>query len=384
MKVNNVKRPERRFDTPLYATLGIQAYGDDNLYPQKLAWIVGASDSASACMDRYSSFIQGGGFADEALGKARLNAQGDTADDLLALVADDIARYRGFALHVNYDVMGRVAEVSYVPFENCRLCGEDGEGVIHHIALHPDWTGHLKRDGKTVRVEKANIDYLHVFNPDPAEVQRQIAEAGGIEAYKGQVLWVSDRGRQSYPVPRYDCIVPQMSTEEGLGNISYRNVRCNFQPFGMLVIKKAQDTTDEGGGRDNVRSIADALEGLQGDNNVGKIMSMEVEFDEDMPQFQSMQGNNYDKEYSVTNDNCEGKIYAAFGQEIFYRIRKGSLGFSTEIMSQAYEYYSTVTERERRMAERGFAAVLHGMGYADFSVKPLKYISAYGTPDTAR
>lgn len=381
MKVNSVKKPGRRFDTPLLSTLGIQAWGDDNLYPQKLAWIVGASDSASACMDRYASFIQGGGFADGAFGKAKLNGQGDTADDLLALVADDIARYRGFALHVNYDIMGRVSEVSHVPFENCRLCGEDERGMVSHIALHPDWTGHLKRGGKTVRVEKDNIDYLPVFNP--AEAQRQIVEAGGIEAYRGQVLWVSDRGRQAYPVPRYDCVVPQMSTEEGLGNISYRNVRCNFQPFGMFVTKKAQDTTDEGHDRDNA-SIADALENLQGDNNLGKIMSMEVEFDEEIPQFQSMQGNNYDKEYSVTNDNCEGKIYAAFGQEIFYRIRRGSLGFSTEIMAQAYEYYSTVTDRERRMAERGFAAVLAGRGIADFSIKPLRYISAYGTPDIAR
>jgi hypothetical protein len=80
--------------------------------------------------------------------------------------------------------------------------------------------------------------------------------------------------------------------------------------------------------------------------------------------------------------SCE-KIYAIFNQEVFYRIRNGSMGFSTEIISQAYEFYSTVTSKERRMIERAFDRIMPHfyapVATTDFTVRPLKYISENGT-----
>ena len=383
MNVNSVKIAEKRFESPSISNLGIQAWGANNLYPQEITNIIACSDSASSCIGRYISFIQGNGFKDIAFSETVLNRLNETADDLIQLISNDVANFYGLSIHVNYNVFGEISEIFHVPFENCRLCEENTDGIVTKIAVHPDWTGRLKRNGRLIRVSKENIDYINIFNPDKNIVQRQIELAGGIENYKGQILWVSNKGKQTYSLPKYDSVISQMSTEEGVGNIDYRNARCGFQPAAILITRKGQNTVtelDEG-----VRSSIDVgfeiqkrLSELQSDINTSKILHYEIENEEEEPKFIKMQSQNYDKEYTVTSEKCESKIYSAFGQEIFYRLKNGSIGFSSDMITQAYEYYSTITNNERRMIERSFDKIFKyfkpsAMQTSNFEIQPLKY-----------
>ncbi|MFR8224885.1 MAG: hypothetical protein ACLU9X_10515 [Alistipes shahii] len=79
-----------------------------------------------------------------------------------------------------------------------------------------------------------------VFNPSPDVVQLQIQAAGGIEFYKGQILYISRAGRNAYPLPLVDVVLTDMSTDEGLSNVNNRNVRNNFLTAGMLITKRGQ------------------------------------------------------------------------------------------------------------------------------------------------
>ena len=67
---------------------------------------------------------------------------------------------------------------------------------------------------------------IDVFNPIKEVIAAQIEAAGGIEFYKGQILWISGAGRNTYPVPKADRVSTELSTDEGLANVKYRNVRC--------------------------------------------------------------------------------------------------------------------------------------------------------------
>lgn len=380
MNIKTVKKAEKRVEYPSIASLGILAYGDSNLYPQEIKNLAGSSDSATSCLNRYTDFIEGWGFADVKFAETLLNKKGETADTLAALIAGDIANFSGFALHVNYNLLGKIVEIQHVPFENCRLCEPDENGEISKIAVHPDWTGKTKRAGKYLRVTRENIDYINIFNPE--NVLREIEECGGIAAYGGQILWVSAAGRQTYPVPRHDSIIPQMSAEEGLANIATLNTRNNFLPSGFLLVKKSVDTVhneQEGVQQEApAAGIGETIKQIKSDENTSSIAVLEFENDEDIPKFINIKGNNYDKDFTVTASTATEKIYAAFSQEVFYRIRSGSMGFSTEIMSQAYEYYSTVTSRERRMIERVFDKIMKfwaGGIFNGFTVKPMEYVS---------
>jgi hypothetical protein len=386
MNVKTVKKTEPRFDVPIISNLGIQSYGHNNLYPQEMLSIVAASESATACIDRYKSFIQGNGFKNIDFSETTLNTTGETADDILQLLASDMANFRGIALHINYNAWGQIVELTHVPFENCRLCEPDSNGYIGKIALHPDWTGRTKRAGKTLKVSRENIDYIDIFNPNKEIVSEQIKAAGGIENYKGQILWISEEGKQTYPKPVHDSIISHMSTEEGLGNISNRNTRNGFYPAGMLITKKGQDAAENESSNDDT-SIAHEINRAQSDINTGKIIHVEIEHDEETPKFEKIQGANYDKDFTVTTDTASRKIYAAFNQEIWHRIMNGSIGFSSEIMRDAYEYYSTVTGKERRMIERAFDKIFKHWHETinpsmDFTIQPLKFISSE-SPDNA-
>lgn len=385
MNVRKAKKPEQRVDISYVSRFRMQAYGRDNLYPQTLRAITGASGTAELCLARYQKFVEGYGFADEAFSALVLNQRGETADDVLHMVTQDLTRYGGFALHVNYNVLCQVTSVELIPFEQCRLEEADDRGHVAHILVHPDWTGKRTRAGKPLRVDEKNIDRLPIFDARPEVVARQIEQAGGIAAYKGQVLWYSMAGTDTYPTPIYDAVVTEISTDEGLGNIKYRNTRNNFLVSCMLVAKKGLPKIDEEGNEVEQSMItADELREFQGDENTGKILYVELENDEDEPKVVAFPSKSYDKDFTVTDQSTIERIYAQFHQELFYAIRMGKLGFSGTVMRDAYEYYAGEVTTEQRAVQRAFERVMEVFGagewaQTDMTLQPLKYLTTEDT-----
>lgn len=394
MNVKNTKKPDERIESQYWQRFKLQSYGRDNRYPQNILAIVGASGTAGLCLGRYEKFVEGFGFENESLSEYVVNRSGETMDDLLKHVADDLTRFGGLALHVNYNVLGQITEVSHIPFEQLRLEEVDDNGVVAHILHHEDWVGNKTRNGKKQSLSEKFITRFDVFNPDPSVVMAQIERAGGIDSYRGQVLWLSTAGAYTYPVPIYDAAVTEISTDEGLGNVKYRNVRNNFLVACMLVAKKGAPKVredDDGSPMYDTKGnpiyeerqmISDEdLKEFQGDTKGSKILYVELEDDEDMPEVKQFPVRNYDKEFTVTEASVTERIYAQFHQELFYAIRIGKLGFSGQTMTEAYEYYAGEVTTEQRFIERAFARVFQywfeesGL-FENFTIQPLKYISA--------
>lgn len=378
MNVKTVKKPESRVDTSYISTLNIQGYGLDNLYPQNLQRILGASGTASLCVERYAEFIEGNGFDDVVLAETALGRHGETADDLLSLIAQDVANFGGYALHVNYDVFCKVVEVQYVPFEACRLEEEDAEGFVGHVMVHPDWRGEKTRQGKALRIDRSTVKSFPIFNPKYEVVSAQIESVGGIENYQGQILWCSMDGKNVYPTPKYDAIITEMSTDEGLSNIKNRNVRNNFLVSCMLVTKKGVPRFDEDGNEVERSMIqGEDLKKFQGDTNGNKILLVEIENDEDKPEVVDFPAKNYDKDFTVTEESTVERIYAQFGQELFYAIRMGKLGFSGQVMADAYADYAGKVSKEQRFIQRGIKAVMdnwHEPLNVSYEIEQRKYM----------
>ena len=335
MNVQQVKQAAPRFDTTYHQRLNLQAWGNDNLYPQHLTRIAAASGTAELCLSRYCKFVEGNGFMDGLAGK-ELNEHGDTADDILHLIAQDLTRFGGFALHVNYNLLCEVVEVNHVPFEVCRLEECDDAGHVQHIVTHADWMGRKTRNGNRIAVDEQHVEHFNVFNPNPDAVREQIMMAGGIDRYNGQILWCSMAGKNIYPTPIYDAVISDMSTEEGLGNIKNRNARNNFLTSAMLITKRGVPKFDKDGNDISAPTITpEDLAAFQGDERVGKLLLVELENDEDKPEVVPFTANNYDKDFTATDESVIERIYAQFHQELFYAIRIGKLGFSGDVMADA-------------------------------------------------
>lgn len=387
MNVKTAKKPEPRIDISYLSKFKASSYGADNLYPQNISAIAASSGTAKVCLNRYVKFIEGNGFKNVGFAENIVNRNGDTPDSILHLLSKDVADFSGIALHVNYNLMGQIIEVQYVPFENCRLEEEDENGHVSHILIHPDWRGKKTRSGITIKVDSNNVDHIDIFNPKKEVVLSQIEKAGGIEYYKGQILWASMDGFFTYPLAIYDSVITEMSTDEGLSNIKNRNARNNFLMACMLVVKKGAPHVDENGNEVEVRMIeADDLKKFQGDTNGNKIMLVELENDEEKPEVVNFSVANYDKDFTVTENSTVERIYAAFGQELFYAIRIGKLGFSGQVMCDAYEYYAGQVTNEQRFIERAFDKVFRYWHKSintsmDFSIQPIKYINSNGASD---
>ena len=393
MNIKHTKKPEQRIDVKYLSSLGIKTYGADNLYPQDLHDIVSASPCGRTCLERRITYIEGNGLASQSLSDYVCNAGGETVDDVHSLLSADCGEYEGIAIHVNYNVAGNIVSLAAVPFDCCRLEEEDEDGVISHIIYHPDWRGKKTRNGKSVKVDKNSIEIFPVFNPDPEIVQAQIIAAGGIEFYKGQILYVSRAGRNRYPTPLYDTVLTDMSTDEGLSNVSNRNVRNNFLAGGILWVKRGQmrplppegaDVFENGqprpGHDDSFDEFIESIEALQGDTNACKIAVCEGETDEEKPELISFAPKNFDKDFESTKKSVIETIYAAFNQEMFARLRSGSIGFSGDLANDVKREYCEQVTKYQRMLSRVYNTIFSHWepddavpftGPGDVAVEPL-------------
>jgi hypothetical protein len=347
------------------------------------------SPTGSGCVERYQTFIEGNGLRNKDFSEYVCNRRGETIDDIFSLIAKDLAYYHGFALHVNYNMACEIVELQHIPFDCCRLEEEDDNGQVIYINVHPDWTGEKSRKGKKILVDKNHIDKIYVFNPIKNVVLSQIEASGGIDQYKGQVLWFSMDGRFQYPKPVYDKVVTNLSTDEGLDNVKYRNVRNGFMLSGMFVHKKGMITEYDAEGNplptdDDEYDFSQNLDVFQGDMNCCSIMDVTINSEEEKPEFINIEGTNYDTKFTCTETSVTERIYSAFGQEPWYCIRTGKVGFSGTVTSEAYEYYNSYVSKERRAISRKLKQIFdHWFESAntsgDYEIEPLVYVSNAST-----
>ena len=374
MNIRQTKIEPRRFAVTDYKSFNIQYYDTDNLYPQRLLKLNAASGTAGLCISTYAKFIEGGGLLDSILYRFKIGVNGETVDQVHSLLCKDLATFGGMAIHVNYNLLGEIVTVAHIPFENCRLSIADDKNYVSDIAVFDDWG----REKAGTKLSKDTIDFIHRFNPDKNVVLTQIIESGGIEHYKGQILYITLEGSECvYPKPLYDSVITDMSTEVGCSNIRYRSARNNFLPAGMLV-RKATPMND------TIESDADVpanedefttqFKKFQGDENAAKILDVEIESGEDAPVFVPFEGKNHSIEYRETEKQAQENIGKRFNQPPILRCEEVSSGFSTDLMQDAYDYYNSVTNVERRFLERVYERVFSGLSQGnDYSIIPLQY-----------
>jgi hypothetical protein len=363
-----ILKTSQRYDLINDTGLGIQAYAHGNDYPQTVMEIVDASGTGLSCVGVYAKFIAGKGFTNNNLYQTIINQKEQTANYLLNQIAADYALFGGFAIHVNYNANYRITELQHVPLESIRFEKLGDDNQFARVALHPDWG---RRYLNLRRWRREDIRFIDLYNPDPEQIQAQVEAAGGWKNYRGQIYYHSNQGEMVYPKPIFDPVLTDMNTEEGIANVSNRNARNNFLAAGMLIDKANKDQSDE-----QENDTEKALKQFQGDEKACKIIYVQVEGEEDKPEFVSFKGTNYDKEFNVTLASSQSNIGKAFNQPPILRAENVGSNFGADLMKNAYNYYNSVIESERLVIQRTFATLLahwHQPTPTDCSITPLTY-----------
>lgn len=370
MKVAQIKSAPQ-FESRDWRQYGIQTYGDTNDFPQTVSEIVQASKTGNACLSIYNDFVYGHGFRDPGIYKLRVNKEGEKLDKILRMVCKDFTLWHGFAIHVNYNMNFRVSSIHHIPFESLRLAKADDDGFIGRTAYHPDW-GH--RDKTRSRWSPSDIEWFHLFNPDPEVILNQVEGAGGWDNYNGQILYFSgdSEGSPSYPVPLFIAEMTDMRTEEALANVAGRNACSNFLSAGILV-----DIKDETQDESQVNETQEELNKFQGDENTSQLWYIQCKSKDEVPQFIRFSGENYDKAFEVTQRVIPENIGQAFKQPPILRAVDVGANFGADLMTNAYKYYNSVTVRERQQLEETFVSIFEywwaPLENPDFAIQSLTY-----------
>ena len=370
MKVAQIKSAPQ-FVSRDWRQYGIQTYGDTNDFPQTVSEIVQASKTGNACLSIYNDFVYGHGFKDPGIYKLRVNKEGEKLDKILRMVCKDFTVWHGFAIHVNYNMNFRVSSIHHIPFESLRLEKADDNGFIGRTAYHPDW-GH--RDKTRPRWSPSDIEWFHLFNPDPEVILNQVEEAGGWDNYNGQIHHFSGdpEGSPSYPIPIFIAEMTDMRTEEALANVAGRNACSNFLSAGILV-----DIKDETQDESQVNETQEVLNKFQGDENTSQLWYIQCKSKDEVPQFIRFSGENYDKAFEVTQRVIPENIGQAFKQPPILRAVDVGANFGADLMTNAYKYYNSVTVRERQQLEETFVSIFEywwaPLENPDFAIQSLTY-----------
>jgi hypothetical protein len=227
----------------------------------------------------------------------------------------------------------------------------------------------------------ADVKFINTY--DPKKVQSQIIEAGSPEKYLGQIYYFTVDGDFEYPISPFDPIITDMLTEESVSTVKHRNAKFNFLPSGILVRKGIKPRTLDNGTTDpndpyNEQQVESAkmIQAMQGDEKTSKIWVVDVDADEEKPEFIDFTAKNYDRQYEVTEKTVQENIGKMFMIPPILRGVDIGAGFGADLMNNAYDFMNSVTGNERRMLEMAFRDLLqfYTIQFTDFSIEPLKYI----------
>lgn len=325
--------------------VGILSYDSDNKYPQKIRDIIRDSGRGSLCVDMYGRFLKGKGFTVDALNKVIVNRWGVNGLNLLREAAGSYSLFRGFAIHVNYNTLFEIKELTAIPFEQCRLVTPDDTDYVGGIAVYNNWAGE-----KYKSITPAKAVRYHKFNPLPEVIMAQVEKAGGWTNYKGQVFYFSADGPNMYPLCSLDAVLEDCVTDGKIKAFKYNRITTDFMASHMLVTKGKME------GGEEKRAFDRNIESFQGAENANKIFHVEIDQDEDKPEVIPFEHTNNDRIFQYT----EASVHENIRKRLFIPpvlvgdLIAGKLGTSEEIYD-AYALYNSVTEIDRLEIEEKLA-----------------------------
>lgn len=369
MRTGDIKS-KTQFDVSVNKSYKIINYDQDNNYPEKIDEITKASGTAIKCLALRKKFLFGHGFP-ESISDTIINRKKQTLQRLLNEVIDDYNKFDGCGVHVNYNANFEIISLTHVPFEHMRIGMPNADtGASDKIMVHPDWA---RRFTAVRKFNKDDIHEIDIFNPNPDVIDRQVNEAGGWKEYRGQIYYYSGKGGIQYPEPFYASQLKNMRAEEALDTITLRNAAANFLPACVIADINNEDVSEEQVG-ETQQYIEDSL----GDDNSMNMVVVSIKSKEEAPVKLELQGNNYDKAFTVSQEYVPDRIGKTFMQPKILLGEDVGSNFGADMMKNAYSFYNAITESERGVIVSIFktvfaVSVFKNIEPSDMYITPVTY-----------
>ncbi|MGY3211166.1 hypothetical protein [Mucilaginibacter sp. HD30] len=351
---------ERRILVRPNQTFGILNYDLDNAYPQRMLELVAQSPTAKDCWNKRAKFIAGNGFEEQDLGKQIINPNGLTLAKLLKAVAQDLALFTGFGIHINYNANFKISSVNYIKFEDIRMGDIDNIETADKYGIYSDWG---KKTWK--HVSRSKIAFIDKYDPDAGIIKKQVTKAGGWKNYKGQ-LYYFNPAVDDYPLIEADSVWEDFETEAGIKTFNNREVTTGFLPSTMLFMQSRREEADNAGpdveqsAGNQISQLEKDLGTFQGAKSAQKIIVIEYEDESQKPEFQPYSIQNNDKLFEATEKSVEARIIKGFSvpKELINAEKSSGLSNGGE-KKQAIREFNDNTAAERSALSESFEEIFN-------------------------
>lgn len=357
----------KRIPTVVDRTYGVQNYDLDNLYPQRADEIRNESFTLKSAIDRITDFIKGQGFEDPLLANLVFNSEGHTGNELLDMIAQDKAPFVGIALHFKYNLNYRIAEITPLNWQFCRLGLPDDRGNVWDIKYNTNW----ERDPYKHLTNIIQVESYPIFNPDPNVVREEMEEHGW-ECYPGQILyWTPKPG--VYPKARFDAVMDNAQTQAEIGVFQISALQNGFT---ASKIFKYPGTFENDKERQDIKDKLNPHKGSRGANSL--IVVETPDGQEKQSLVEDIQLTNTDKMYEFTSKDARNAIRESMGMpaELLGQLPESGM-FNQQQMQDSYTYANTMTQGDRDQLERIFKKIMlywkDSVVFTSFKIKTLVY-----------
>jgi hypothetical protein len=337
--------------------LEIYTNGADNAYPERMERLRNNSITATMSSNVMTQYLLGKGFGDldnKIIGGSKLI---DLADD----IARDLSDNRGYFIQVNYNALFEISDFKVLPFNQCRIGEKDSHEYNGKILVYDDWCSE--------KIDKKKVQVINVYNPDKEVVEYQIKKAGGIENYKGQILYYNMDNQYYYPLARIDPVNHDCNSEYNASIYKDNILENGFIQSTFFITRPLvddgfiADPTDivgvqtrarQNSERENFRRAGQKMLGAKG---IGGFMHLEVDFSgEDLSKAIEIKTVKSDVDpalFQFVEESATKKILMAYnnipiGLVVSDSSMFGDSGKSLQVMK---ETYWENTSKERNLLE---------------------------------
>ena len=324
-----------RIPEPVDVSWQIKQYGESNLYPQIVHSIMLRSPLTKSAVSLLADFFRGDGFTNNQ--DLVVNRYGETLNDVLKKSAEDLAEFRGFAFHLNYNVAGLVVEMTPIPFEYIRLGVPDASGISTTCKVSNNWENVNRMYLNTE--QDGGPEEFDLWDPMKNKVSR-----------KGNIFYYSDRGRGRYPLCSFDPILDNAQSDAEIQKFEVNNLTNGFHSG---TIFKHYGPFEDDRAKDRFLDQINTMTGAKGGAS-----SMVVEVDEALENAQLIEqlpANNNDNLFTQTTANIRNRVLQYFNiPGGLFAVSPDNSVFTVTELGPSFVYMNLRTKNDRRTLERAF------------------------------
>lgn len=243
--------------------LGIMRWGETNSFPSTLRNLIDQSPLSKHAVNITAKFYRGERFEGE---DQIVSDYGLTLKDVVAILADDFATFKAYALQCNYNAFGVISSLNPMRIEDLRFNEFDELNFASKVGYFENW-GRNAVVKKTVTkiATKEKVKWINKFNPNAVKAQVSATE-GGLDNYNGQILYYSESGHSSYPIPPLQAPINYVLSDVENSILVRKETSTGF--INSYLLKTMLDAEDP-----TLGALEYAIEEAQGARGSGKIIT---------------------------------------------------------------------------------------------------------------